>query len=361
MRRYILLNPGPVNVKENVRRALLGPDMCHREPEFSGLLAQCRKKTLKAFGIAGSYDIVFFSGSGTAALEAAIISSVPQGKKILVINNGIYAERIAKIARLHGISVIDLKFKITERPDLSIIENKLKGDKDIDVVAMVHHETSTGLLNPVNEIGRLCGKYKKTYLLDSISALGGEALDFKKAHIGLCVVTANKCIESIPGVSFVLIKKNAIGRLGRIRPRSLYFDIPSNLKSQKKGETLFTPAVQLFYALDVALDELIKEGVRNRIRRYKNIAALLRKGFEEAELKYLIAPEYRSNTITALRLPKGLSYQRLHEALKKKGFVIYAGQSRLKDVIFRIANMGQISQRDMCRFLKDLKGILSKS
>lgn len=360
MKKYILLNPGPVNVKESVRRALLGPDMCHREPEFSGLLSRCRTKILKAFGIAGAYDIVFFSGSGTAALEAAVISSVPQKKKILVINNGIYAGRIAEIAGLYGISVINLKFKITDRPDLNIVENRLKRDKDISVVAIVHHETSTGLLNPVNEIGSLCGKYKKVYLLDSISALGGEELDFKKANIGLCVGTANKCIESIPGVSFVLIKKNAIRRLGRIRPRSMYFDIPSNLKSQKKDGTLFTPAVQVFYALDAALGELIKEGVRNRIRRYKSIAALLRKGFEEAGLKYLIAPECRSNTITALRLPKGLTYQRLHGVLKKDGFVIYAGQSKLKNVIFRIANMGQIKQKDILRFLKSLKAVLSK-
>ncbi len=359
MKKYILLNPGPVNIKESVRRALLGPDMCHREPEFGRLLAQCRKKILKAFDIADSYDVVFFSGSGTAALEAAVISSVPRNKKILVINNGIYGERIARIAKLYGIGAVNLKFKITGRPDLSVVEDKLKKDKSISVVAMVHHETSTGLLNPVNEAGALCRRYKKTYLLDSISALGGEDLDLKKAGIGLCVGTANKCIESVPGVSFVLINKSAAGGLKKVRPRSLYFDIPSNLSSQKKGETLFTPAIQAFYALGAALDELIKEGAGNRIKRYKDMAAFLRKGFEEANLEYLISPALHSNTITALRLPKGLSYKKLHDALKKKGFVIYAGQSKLKDVIFRIANMGRISRADAARFLKSLKIFIS--
>jgi len=359
MKQYVLLNPGPVNIKENVRRALLGPDICHREPEFGELLLRCGKKLLKAFGISDNYEVVFLTGSGTAALEAAVISSVPQKKKILVINNGIYGERIAQIARRYGIGAIDLKFKITGRPDLSVVEGKLKKDKSISVVAMVHHETSTGFLNPVNETGALCRRYNKTYLLDSISALGGEELDFKKAGIDLCAGTANKCIESVPGVSFVLIKKSAIEGLKKVRPRSLYFDIPSNLNSQKKGETLFTPAVQAFYALDAALDELIKEGAGNRIKRYKDMAAFLRKGFEEANLKYLISPELHSNTITALRLPKGLSYQKLHDALKKEGFVIYAGQSKLKDVIFRIANMGQISKADAKKFLKNLKLILT--
>ena len=355
MKKYILLNPGPVNIKEKVRRALLAPDMCHREPEFGRFMAGCAKKLLRAFGIAAAYEAVFFTGSGTAALEAAVVSSVPQGKKILVANNGIYAERIAEIARRHGIGLINLISDAKKAPDIGTVEAKIRENKDIAVVAMVHHETSTGLLNPVYGIGRLCRKYKKLYLLDSISALGGEELDFRKAGIGLCVGTANKCIESIPGISFVLVKKSAMPELKKIRPRSLYFDILSNLEGQKKGEPLFTPAVQAFYALDAALGELLEEGVKNRVRRYKDLARLLREGFEDAGLEYLIKPEYHSNTITALRLPEGVSYGRLHDALKARGFIIYAGQSGLRKVIFRIANMGQISASDARRLLAALK------
>jgi 2-aminoethylphosphonate-pyruvate transaminase len=357
MKRYILLNPGPVNIKEKVRRALLAPDMCHREPEFGKLMTGCARKLLKAFGIAVTHEAVFFTGSGTAALEAAVISSVPQGKKILVVNNGIYGERIAEIARRHNIGLINLKSGITGMPDISAVEKKIRNNGDAAVVAMVHHETSTGLLNPVNGIGRLCKRYRRLYLLDSISALGGEDLDFKKSKVDLCVGTANKCIESIPVVSFVLAAKGALAALKNVKPRSLYFHIPSNLEGQKKGEPLFTPAVQAFYALDAALDELLNEGVKNRIRRYRDLAAFLRAGFKEAGFDYLIAPEYRSNTITALRLPKGLTYEKLHKALKTKGFIIYAGQSKLKKVIFRIANMGQINGSDARRLLAALKKV----
>lgn len=360
MRRYILLNPGPVNVKESVRKALLAPDMCHREPEFSRLMTGCAKKLLLAFGITGTHKAVFFTGSGTAALEAAVVSSVPQGKKILVINNGVYGERIAEIAGRHGIGLINLKSDMTKTPDINAAEEIIRRDKDISVVAMVHHETSTGILNPVYEIGRLCKKHNKLYLLDSISALGGEDLDFRRANVDLCVGTANKCIEGIPGVSFVLVSKRALPKLKGVHPRSLYFDISLNLEGQKKGEPLFTPAVQIFYSLDCALDELMKEGVQGRIKRYKNLAALLRKGFEGAGLKYLIEPKYHSNTITALRLPKGVTYDKLHDALKAKGFVIYAGQSKLKRTIFRIANMGRITVNDACRLLMALKSALKK-
>ncbi|MFH0772029.1 MAG: alanine--glyoxylate aminotransferase family protein [Candidatus Omnitrophota bacterium] len=358
MKKYVLLNPGPVNIKENVRRALLGPDICHREPEFEGLLSDCRKKILKAFEISDSYEVVFFTGSGTAALEAAIISSIPRNKKILVINNGIYGERIAEIALRHGIKVVNLKFDVTGRPDLRAIEDKLVRGKGISAAAMVHHETSTGLLNPVYEIGKLCARHKKLYLLDSISALGGEDIDFKKAAADLCVGTVNKCVEAIPGVSFVFLKKSALNGLRKIKPRSLYLDLMSNLDSQKNREPLFTPAVQTFYAIDAALDELIKEGVENRIKRYRHVAALLREGFESMGLSCLISRQLRSNTITALYLPAGLSYKKLHDSLKKSGFVIYAGQSKLKDVIFRIANMGQITKAAAERFLKSLKVII---
>ena len=355
MKRYILLNPGPVNIKESVRRALLKPDICHREPEFSGLLLGCRKKMLRAFGISADYDAVFFSGSGTATLEAAVVSSVPRGKKILVINNGVYGGRMAEIARRHGLGLVELKSDIKKRPDIGRIEAKLESDRAIAVVAMVHHETSTGLLNPVNEVGGLCRRYGKLYLLDSISALAGEGLDLRKAAVDLCVGTANKCIESVPGVSFVLVRKTALAKIKDIGPRSLYLDIVSNLRGQRQGEPLFTPAVQAFYALDAALDELIREGVRSRIRRYSMLAKMLRRGFEEAGLRYLISPELRSNTITALLLPEGISYGELHDSLKNKGFVIYAGQSRLKKVIFRIANMGQIPVKDARRLIAAIK------
>lgn len=360
MKKYILLTPGPVNIKEKVRKALLKPDVCPREVEFSTILLECRKKLLKAFKLENSYEVVFFSGSGTAAVEAAVASSVPRGKKMLVINNGIYAQRMATIAERHKIKVVNLKFDIRQKPDIGLVEKKLNDIKDIAVVAMVHHETSTGLLNPIDEIGRLCKKYNVIYLLDSISGLGGEKLDFKKTGVDLCAGVPNKCIESIPGVSFILIRKEVVPKIEKVKPRSLYFNIPPHLKLQQNGDLAFTPAVQAFYALDSALDELIREGVDNRMRRYKNMAAFLRRGFENLGLKYLISPTYHSNTVTALYLPKGLRYKRLHDRLKAKGFIIYAGQTKLKDVIFRVANMGQIKTEDIRRFLKCLKAVLSE-
>lgn len=358
MKKYILLNPGPVNISERVRRALLKPDLCHREKEFSLLLNGVRQKLLKAFGIEKTYTACFFTSSGTGALEAAISSSVSKNGKILIIDNGVYGERISRIASIHGINKKVLFYPLATAPILFDIEKALKTERSIEAIAMVHHETSTGMLNPLHEVGRLSKKYKKVFILDAISSLGGEALDLEKGDVAICAGTANKCIESTPGVSFVLIKKTLIRKLETYPKRTLYLDITSNLKEQEKGGTPFTPSVQSFYALDSALDELLKETVKKRAARYRGLNRLLRNSFKGLGLKFLIKEKYLSNTLTALYLPKGISYQKLHDTLKRKGFIIYAGQSKLKKKIFRVANMGQLTKEEMERFLAALKKLL---
>lgn len=356
--RAILLNPGPVNISERVRRALLGADICHREAEFSRLMASIRSRLAAAFAPSG-YTAVLITGSGTAALEAAVTSSVEAGRAMLVIVNGVYGERIARMGILNGIRVAAVTGEWTEPPDLGRVEAELRSDPGIQVVAMVHHETTTGLLNPVREVGRLAREAGKTFLVDSISGLGGEALDLDASGVDLCVGTANKCIQGVPGLSFVLVRHEEMARLASIPPRSVYLSLPGNWEAQEKGEPLFTPAIQVGYALDEALAELLEETVQARIARYARTAALLRDGFSRLGLSFLLPPSLRSNTITALELPQGIPYVRLHDQLKARGFVIYAGQGRLASRIFRVANMGDVSLQEYGEFLAALEAALS--
>jgi 2-aminoethylphosphonate-pyruvate transaminase len=191
--------------------------------------------------------------------------------------------------------------------------------------------------------------------VDCISSLAGDEIDCKS--IDIAVGTANKCIQGIPGVSFVLLRKKDLERLRKIPERTLYFDLTGYHKAQEKGGLLFTPAIPAYYALDVALDELIEETVQGRVQRYANAAKFLRAGFKDIGLEFLIPEGWRSNCLTGLRLPEGVSYEKLHAELKGNGFVIYAGQGILSDNIFRIANMGDINQEEFQRFLKELKTI----
>lgn len=357
---YILLNPGPVNTSQKVRQALLRGDLCHREKEFSDLLIKVRQNLLKAFKIEKDYTAIFITGSGTAALEAALVSTLNPQRKVLVLSNGVYGDRIHQIVSFHGFKKVLIRVPLGEPLPLGEIDQKLKADSQIDTVAMVHHETSTGMINPIHSIAQLKGMKGKRMLLDSISGLGGEAFQWND-RIRVCVGTANKCLQGLPGISFVLIYKKELERMESFPSRSLYLDLKGYWKEQASGGVPFTPSIQIFYALDAALEELLHEGVSRRISRYKKYSNQLRDGFERLGLQYLIDVRYHSNTLTALKLPQGLSYEVLHDHLKAHGFVIYAGQGTLKNTIFRIANMGNLKMKDINRFLKCLKAIFPKN
>ncbi|MBS1257698.1 MAG: 2-aminoethylphosphonate--pyruvate transaminase [Candidatus Scalindua arabica] len=355
----ILLNPGPVCTSERVRNALIRGDMCHRETEFSTLLSSTRKKILQAFAPNGDYTTAIITGSGTASLEAAVCSSLSEGKKILVLNNGVYGDRISRIASAYRFNKIELQYDWCEQPNLEQVEDTVSNDSDIEVVAMVHHETTTGLLNPIHEIGKITSKYGRAFLLDSISGLGGEEIDLVLDNVDICIGSANKCIQGLPGLSFAILKKDEINRLRSIPPRSLYLNIITQLDEQEgKGECPFTPSVHTFYAFEEALDELLEEGVQNRLKRYSKASSYLRDEFKGLSLDLLLPDEFLSNTITSLHLPENMTYAHLHDSLKERGFIIYAGQGQLSKKIFRIANMGELSMEDLKSLITNLQKVL---
>jgi 2-aminoethylphosphonate-pyruvate transaminase len=359
-RQYWLLNPGPVNTSEAVKRAALRPDLCHREPEFGTLMAGVRRKLLEVAGVTGEqYKSVLIAGSGTAALELGVSSLVRANKKLLVIMNGVYGERVDKICELHGIAKKQVVSAWGERPNLETVDRELAADPSIEVVALIHHETTTGLLNPVNEVGALCKKHDKLFFLDSISAFGGEELDLVKAGVDFMACTANKCLHGLPGVAFLLISKRGEAYLADVPPRALYFDLKNYIAQQDKSTIPFTPCVPGMYTLDAALDELIAEGPKNRIETYKKRAAFLRKELGELGFELYLDPRYLSNTITTFKLPTGVSYDQLHDALKGDGFVIYAGQGKLASEIFRVANMGNVPMSAYAELIAGVKRFLA--
>lgn len=355
----ILLNPGPVNVSDRVRKALSREDICHREEEFSRLLEGIRLKLLKAFAPGGSHAVIVLTGSGTAAVEAAVSSALGPDRKILIINNGVYGERIARMAAAYGMKQLEMRFEWQSALDLSRIEQVLARDPAIQVVAMVHHETTTGLINPVDRVSDLVHRYDKRLLVDSVSGLGGEAIGLVDNSVDLCVGTAGKCLQGFPGVSFVIVKKDEMRRIETIPPRSVYLSLADYFRDQERGTVPFTPAVQLHFALDEALNELLEEGVNGRISRYREAARMLRQGYAALGLKLLLPEGIRSNTITGIYLPEGMTYEKLHHALKRRGYVIYAGQGNLESRIFRVANMGALGKADFEAFLKSVGEVLA--
>ncbi len=349
----ILLNPGPVNVSERVRQALLRPDICHRESEFTELLQRIKEKLLKAFvpGAEAEYAAVIITGSGTAAVESALMSSIPHGRRILIINNGVYGERLSQMVGLHRLGVSELKYDWTAKPDPERLRLALRQHPEVHGVAMVHHETTTGLLNPVKDIAEVVDSQNRVFIVDAVSALAGETIDIAGSHMYMVAGTAGKCIQGFPGVSFVLVRKGFLERMRNYPKRSWYLHLTHYVDDQGQGTIPFTPAVQVYNAFDEALSELLEEGVAKRILRYKKMAVLIRDRMAKLGIKPVLTPERQSNSITAYYLPEGVPYQSLHDRLKERGYVIYAGQGNLENKIFRVANMGALTEAQFTAFL----------
>ena len=230
----ILLNPGPVNVSERVRQALHRPDICHRESEFSDLLMRHSGETAAGLrpDAESDYVAVVMTGSGTAAVESAVMSCLPHGKRMMVINNGIYGERMSNMIGLHRLGVSELKLDWTVRPDPERLRLALRQHPEVHAVAMVHHETTTGLINPVKDLAEVVDSQNRVFVFDSVSGLGGEPLDMPGSHIYMVAGTAGKCIQGFPGVSFVLVRKGFLERMRVYPKRSWYLHLTHYVDDQ---------------------------------------------------------------------------------------------------------------------------------
>ncbi len=348
---WILMNPGPVNVSKGVRNALLGPDVCHREPEFAKLLASIRQKLLKIVDVQKSHEVAVFTGSGTLAVEAMLASYGAASGKILVLSNGVYGKRLAEILNSRGLPHHLLSTAYDSFPSTQEIETCLARDKKISGIALVHHETSSGRLNPLKEVALLARRHKKQLLVDAVSSLGAEILDIQGWGIDFLAATSGKCLHGFPGVSFVFISKKQAQRLKKQPSSGVYTDLARALSL----EPAFTPAVQLYYAFDQALNELLKEGLNRRIQSYASKSLQLQQGLLKLGVRFLLPGKDCSHALLAAWLPAGLKYKTLHDTLKKQGIIIYAGQGDFQNQIFRVSNLGQISRQDLDYFLSSFK------
>ena len=359
----ILLNPGPVNVSERVRQALTRPDICHRESEFRDLLQGIREKLIQAFAASYSseYVALLLTGSGTAAVEAALTSCIAPGRRMMVIKNGVYSQRMSQIAAAHKIQAAELAGEWDQRFDVEPVTVALRQNAAIQAIAVVHHETSTGMLNPVKEIGAVAKKVGRYLLVDGVSSLAGEEIDFNAYNIGLIAGSSGKCIQGFPGVSFVIVRRDLMEQMLNYERRSVYLHLPTYYRDQEEGSIPFTPAVQLYYAFDEALNELLEEGVSNRIARYRKAARSIRNYMRAMRVKFYLREPLWSSSLTSFKLPDGVYYDHLHDLLREHGYVIYAGQAQLADTLFRVANMGALSEAQIDGFLKAFEAVLPEA
>lgn len=354
--RPLLFNPGPTNVAREVRRALGAGDFCHREPEFFSVLKRVNERIVRILHGEGTHSAVLFVASGTGANEAMLNGL--KGRALLL-DNGKYAQRLGDILDRYKIAYERIVVKSKLPIDCDAVERRLQDDGRFSHLVIVHHETTSGALAPVSRLGQVAKRSGVQLLVDAVSSLGGHSLDLQADNVAFCTVSANKCLESFPGVSLVIGRTTELSKL-KGRARSYYFDLHRQWEKTKNGETPFTPAVQLVMALDTALERLEEEGYDRRVLRYQRLARRMREGLSRLGLELeLLPPDQQSNILTTLKMPPGFDYWALHDELKKRGITIYSDANVLAAGRWRVATLGSITEEDVDWFLENLREILA--
>lgn len=360
IKRNVLLNPGPATTSDSVKRALVVPDICPREKEFCEVVREIRTDLVKIAQGDASYTCILFAGSGTSVMDAAINSVVPLDKKIAIINNGAYGERMVKIAQAYSLNFVEIKYEHGAKINLTQIAETLKNDNQIACLAMVHHETTTGLLNPIKEVGEIVKENGCVFIVDTISSFAGIPIDIRECKIDYMMSTSNKCIQGMAGIAFIICKKDELDKLKDYPPRSYYLNLYNQYKYfEKTGQSQFTPPVQILYALKQAIKEYFNEGGENRYQRYTENWKVLRQGLVDLGFKFFheaIDESHILLTVYDPDLPK-FDFDIMHDYLFDRGFTIYPGKIGNKNT-FRLANMGEINVKDIKKFLKTLKTYL---
>lgn len=352
--RRLLLNPGPTNVHPSVRAAAFqAPDWCHRDPEFARKVQSVCRKLAAIAGGQDRYDAVPFVASGTGANEAML--SVVHGR-VLFLVAGRYSERLWLIAQRLGVQALRLDFDPLAGIDCARVAQALAGDPRITDICLVHHETTTGVLAPLPELGQLAREFKVGLLIDGISSIGGHDFDLCRDHVAMATVTANKCLESLPGISFLLASREVL-QATQGRSRSFYFDVHEQwTRSAATGKTPFTAAVPLFFAADAALDRLLAETVQGRAQRYRRLKRRLEDELLALGFALLPLPEDRkANILTLARLPAGWQYDALYEALMREHITIYTDEATLRKGMVFFATLGDMHDADLDRFVGALE------
>ena len=358
IKRNILLNPGPATTTDSVKMAQVVPDICPREKEFGDLMEYVSHELTTIVTNSNEYTSILFGGSGTSVVESVLTSVIPLNKSVLIVNNGAYGKRMCEIANRFNINYEEFKSSSIEPIDLHKLENQLKLNSNISHLALIHNETTTGLLNSLDDIGALCKKYEIELIVDAMSSYAAIPIDMKKQNISYLAASSNKNIQGMAGVGFIIAKKSLLESLKDIKPRGFYLSLYEQYKNFIKTKQMrFTPPVQALYALKQAVIEAKKEGIGNRYLRYSKSWKLLTSTLKELGINYLVEDKYHSKIITSIHIPDGVDFNEMHDYFYEKGITIYPGKVSEFNT-FRIANIGQIDNTDIEMFLKLFKKYL---
>ncbi len=358
MKPYILLTPGPLTTSESVKEAML-TDWCTWDADYNVHIVEEMRKSLVALATqhTDEYTSVLLQGSGTYCVEAVIGSTIKPGDKLLILSNGAYGDRMGNISEYHGISYDLLAFEEIEQVSANYLDDYLAHNAEITHVAVVHCETTTGVLNPLKEIAHIVKMHGKKLIVDAMSSFGGVPMDVHELGIDFLISSANKCIQGVPGFGFIIARRSELMHCKGVS-KSLSLDMYDQWEAMEKGhgKWRFTSPTHVVRAFKQAMDELIEEGgVEARHKRYCKNHEVLVNGMRSLGFKTLLPDAMQSPIITSFLYPHAdFDFNLFYTQLKARGFVIYPGKISQADT-FRIGNIGDVHPEDFQQLIEVIK------
>ncbi|UCD09177.1 MAG: alanine--glyoxylate aminotransferase family protein [Dehalococcoidales bacterium] len=352
--------PGPTPIPPDVSQAMARQMINHRGPEFGEIINRTTKN-LKTF-FQTENDLFILTGSGTGGLEAAAVNVMSPGDKVLSVSHGVFGERFAMIARTFGAEIIPLQYEWGTAPEPEEVKKALQSNDDIKTVLVTHNETSTGVTCDLESISKIVKEAGKLLVVDAISSLSSIDLPVDKWECDVVVTGSQKGWMIPPGLAMVSISEEAWkAHTSATMPR-VYWDFTRAQSYLEKGQTPWTPAVSLVFALDAALKIMIDEGLQNIISRHSRVAEKARQGIKSLGLSLFADEKYASNTVTAVKATNGLDTKKLLKILREEYKIILGGgQQKLDGVIFRIGHLGWVDEGDIDKVINALKDALPKA
>lgn len=357
---YILLTPGPLSSSKGVRNALLR-DWCTWDDDYNKDIVQNIRRRLLSLSsdTPDDYTAVLMQGSGSFSVEACLGTAIPCDGKLLIITNGAYGKRMVKMAQALHLEHIELAYSETQLPCAGDISEVLSKNSDITHVAIVHCETTTGILNPIEEISTTIKSMGKIFIVDAMSSFGGIPIDIAKLKIDYLISSSNKCIQGVPGFGFVIAKKSELEKC-KGNAHSLCLDLYDQwVEMEPSGKWRYTSPTHVVRAFYQALNELEEEGgVSARNSRYKENHRILVEGMRKLGFETLLDDNIQSPIITSFLYPnKDFNFKNFYLKAKEQGFVLYPGKISEADT-FRIGNIGEVYPDDMYRLIEVIEKIM---
>jgi len=338
--------PGPTPVPPEVLEANARPMINHRGPEFAGILDRVTRR-LKEFFLTQN-DLFILTTSGTGAMETAVVNTLSPGDRVLVISTGAFGDRFANIATAYGAEVSRLDVEWGKAADPEDVRRALAADPAIKAVLVVHNETSTGVTNPLEEIARVVREFDKLILVDAISSLSAIPVRTDDWGLAFVVTGSQKGWMVPPALAMVSVSPRAWEAHAKAKMPRFYFDITTAKDYLGRGQTPWTPAVSVFYGLEVALEMMAKEGLENIFARHRRIGQFVRDGVKSLGLELFADQRFASDTVTAIKVPEGVEFKALGKLCREEyDLIIAGGQAKLAGKIFRIGHLGFVSEQDI--------------